>query len=469
MKKLNDLISREKASIVVIKGRRRIGKSCLAKEFAKDKIFVPFSGIAPIEQVSSQDQRDTFSKQLAQNFNVPFVRFDDWYDVFLHMVKHLPKEKKTVLLFDEISWMGSKDQTFIPKLKNLWDLVLQDYSNLILIFCGSVSTWIEENIINSTAFFGRISLYMTLQELSLKESYEFLAVKGFKQSIYETYKLLAVTGGVPWYLEQIIGNQSADDNIKRLCFDPDGILVKEFDRIFYDLFMGKGHVYKKIVNLLAEGMKDLATIKQSLGYPAGGSMSLYLKDLVISGYVDQNYAWSIKTGKVGKQNLYRLSDNYLRFYVKYIEPNLPKIQKSSYNDFALSGLPGWETMMGFQVENLLLKNRHLLLKILGIQPQDIVADNPYIQRSTSRQQGCQIDYLIQTHAHNLFVCEFKFSKKEVGLSVIETMKDKIKRFSAPKGFGICPVLVHLSGVSDAVYDAGYFYKIIDIEDFLTVS
>ena len=83
------------------------------------------------------------------------------------MIKHiftirieynLNKEEKTVILFDEISWIGDKDPTFLPKLKAWWDMTLQEYPNLMLILCGSVSTWIEKNIINSTAFFGRISL-----------------------------------------------------------------------------------------------------------------------------------------------------------------------------------------------------------------------------------------------------------------------------------------------------------------------
>lgn len=122
--------------------------------------------------------------------------------------------------------------------------------------------------------------------------------------------------------------------------------------------------------------------------------------------------------------------------------------------------------MGFQLENLLLKNRLLLLKALGIYPQDVAIDNPYIQKATARQKGCQIDYLIQTHSNTLFLCEIKMRKRELGLEVIDTIKEKIQRLALPRGIGISPILLHLGPVSDALLDSRYFYRIVDVADFL---
>ena len=107
----------------------------------------------------------------------------------------------------------------------------------------------------------------------------------------------------------------------------------------------------------------------------------------------------------------------------------------------------------------------LLIDFLGIHGQEIVADNPYIQKSSSRKKGCQIDYLIQTNQRNLFVCEFKFNRREIGQEIIPTMKDKLKAFSVPRGFAKIPVLFHLGDISESVYSSNYFYRIIDISDF----
>lgn len=465
LKQLADLQAGGQARLVVIKGRRRIGKSRLVQEFAKDKIFLSFSGIAPIDKVSAQDQRDTFALQVSKATKTPAQTFTDWAEAFDYLTQHLTKHP-TVILFDEISWMGSCDPTFIPKLKNWWDLYLQDFPKLMVVFCGSVSTWIESNIINSTAFFGRISLYVELSELAINEAYDFLKNAGIAYSVYDTFKLLSITGGVPWYLEQLAQGQTVDENITRLCFQQSGMLVQEFDRIFYDLFFGKGDIHTKIIHVLAGGMCDLSHIKKTLNYSDGGMMSHYLKELMISGYVDQHYAWSIKTGKTSRQQLYRLSDNYLRFYLKYIEPNKDKIKRGVFKQLAVNNLPGFDSMMGFQVETLLLRNRPLLLQALNLDPTTIVADNPYIQKPTERKKGCQIDYLIQTRTNNLFVCEFKFQRRALDTGIIDDMKDKITRLARPKNYGAVPVLFHVGGVSDAVHDSQYFYKVVDIGDFL---
>ena len=465
LSKLQDLAKSARPSLVVIKGRRRIGKSSLAAEFGKDKAFFSFSGLAPIEKVTAQDQRNIFAKQLSQHFQLPLITFLDWNDAFSYLSLRLP-HGKVVILLDEISWLGTKDHTFLPKLKIWWDQISQLRDDVILMLCGSVSTWIEKNIINSTAFFGRISLSLTLGELSLSESALLLRKLGFKHSAHDMFAILAVTGGVPWYLEQVSIHHTVDENIRRFCFEKDGMLVGEFGRIFHDLFNTNNLIYRRIVTILGEGMRSLAEIRKELGYARSGSLTQYLSSLVTSGFVSQHLTWSIVTSKIGRQSLYRLSDNYIRFYLKYIEPNLLKIQQGGYTKLVLSQLPGWEAIMGFQIENLLLKNRDLIFKSIGLNPQEIVVDNPYMQKATERQRGCQIDYLIQTHSNSLFACEFKFRKRELGNDIIEYMRDKLERFVTPKRFGVCPVLFHFGGVSDTVQCSNYFYRIIDINDFL---
>lgn len=463
LQRLEDLSKSGQACLVVIKGRRRIGKSRLAEEFGKDKIFLPFSGLAPVKGVTAQDQRDAFARELAALFRLPPFTFKDWSDGFAHLTKNLTT-KPTVILLDEISWMGSKDPTFVSKLKVWWDLVLQNHPFVVLILCGSISTWIDKNIINNTAFFGRVSLYLELTELSIPQCRELLNLRGFKGSDHDFFKILCVTGGIPWYLEQIQTHQTADENIKRLCFEKNGLLVHEFDRIFNDLFSSRGEIYKKIITTLSQGMKTRSLLQKTIGYAPSGTLSHHLKALEICGFVSKHPEWSLKTCKPGKNTLYRLSDNYLRFYIHYIEPNLSKIEQGLFVEVSLSSLPGIEPMLGFQLENLLLKNRLLLYRALGIHPQDVAMDNPYMQKASGRKKGCQIDYLIQMLSKILFVCEFKMRRREIGLEVVDTMKGKIASLAVPKGFGIAPVLFHLGPVSDALLASRYFYRILDIAE-----
>jgi hypothetical protein len=439
----------KKPSLMVIRGRRRIGKSRLASECARGRLFFPFSGLAPQQTMTAQDQRDTFAYQLSRHFKLPTMTFHNWSDAF-HAFENYLTAEPTVILFDEISWMGEEDPTFIGKLKTWWDAVATRDCPWILILCGSVSTWIETNIIHNTALFGRISLQIDLHPLSLPECGLFLKEVGFKGSAYERYKLLAAIGGIPWYLQHIHPQQMAEENIQRLCFTPGGLLVDEFEKIFHDLFNTRGTLHQKIIHALGDGMKTVKEIREAANLADSGTISAGIQDLIISGFVTKHVQWSLKSRRPAKQALYRLSDCFLRFYVKYMEPGIR---------------PG-EGGYGFQVESLLLQNRPLLCKALGIPNEDIVADNPYIQKQTKNRKGCQIDYLIQTATNNLFVCEFKFHNREVGCEVIDEMEKKIKSLAVPRGYATVPVLFHISGVSPTLEERHYFYRIIDMRRFL---
>ena len=122
--------------------------------------------------------------------------------------------------------------------------------------------------------------------------------------------------------------------------------------------------------------------------------------------------------------------------------------------------------MGLQVENLILSNHNLINQALNIKPNDIVSNNPFFQRQTANQPGCQIDYMIQTRYNTLYICEIKFSKNEVGPKVIKEMQEKIARLKIPKGFSYRPVLIHVNGVSEFVEEKHYFTNIIDFSSFL---
>jgi AAA+ ATPase superfamily predicted ATPase len=464
LERLKALYKKKNSSLVVVKGRRRIGKSRLIGEFAKissAQTFWSFAGLAPEDGISAGQQRDNFARQLALMLKIPPMTFLDWSDAFEHLSLHI--KPGDIILLDEISWMGSKDPSFIPKLKAWWD---KQTMHVLLVFCGSVSTWIEENILNSTAFFGRINLTISLEPLSIPESAEFLRAIGMQLSHYDMYKLLSIVGGVPWYLEQFSPGMTADDNIKQLAFEKNGLLVAEFDRIFHDLFNGKGATYKKILDSLKDGARTLSEIRQGIEFAHSGTLSQMMDHLIVAGFVIKQSLWSFKTAKPLKQSLYRISDPYMRFYLKVIEPNLGAIADGGFDQVPLSMMPGFETHMGLQLEALLLQNRPLLLEKLGISPVDIVRQGPYRQTKTTTQQGCQIDYLVQTKTNSLFICEFKFKRREISGEIISEMQEKISRLKTPKGFAKVAVLFHLSGVASSVATSPYFYRIIDIVDFL---
>jgi len=466
--RLKTALRTKTASLIVLKGRRRVGKSRLVLEFAKDMPYLRFVGLAPNDKITAQIQRDHFAQLLTQQTGLPEFKTDDWSKLFTLLNERIQTGRQ-VVIFDEITWMGSKDPTFLSKLQSAWENEFRNNPELIFIICGAVSSWIEKNILSSTGYYGRISIKMTLDELPLPYCNQLMKLLGFKGSLHERLLLLAVTGGIPWYLEQIDPGLSAIENIKQLCFTQDGLLVDEYRQIFHDLFPKKRReIMHKIVNRLAEGPADYQQIANDIDYPSGGALTQYLKELVISGFIAADSAWQLTSGKTNNTLRYRLRDNYLRFYLKYIQPRLEQIERQHFMDITLTALPGFETVMGLQVENLILNNRQLIHKLLSIDPNHIVNDNPYFQNKTTKQQACQVDYLIQTKFKTLYVCEIKFSLNPIGKEIIKEIQAKIDKLNCPKSYTAVPVLIVANGVSPQLEATDYFFKFISMEELLTV-
>jgi hypothetical protein len=307
---------------------------------------------------------------------------------------------------------------------------------------------------------------MTLKELPLYDCDKFWGKQAAQVSSYEKLKILSVTGGVPLYLEHVDPTLSAEENIKRLCFLPHGILFEEFEKLFSDLFSKRSPKYRKIIRCLANGPAQQEEILNYLGLKQSGDLSEYLDELIKAGFISRDYTWRINDGQLSTLSQYRLCDNYSRFYMKQIYPNRVKIENKQFVKASLNNLPGWNTLMALQFENLVLNNRRLLWDILKINPEEIVCDNPYFQRKTARYAGCQIDYLIQLKHNTLYVCEIKFSKDEIKSDIMHEVQQKISALAMPKHFSYRPILIHVNGVKDEVVDDGFFADIIDFGQFL---
>jgi uncharacterized protein len=464
---LGSLLGKSSSSMVVIRGRRRIGKSRLIEEFAKrNKIkMYSFSGIPPEKGMVWQDQLDEFSSDMKRYFDVS-ANYSNWGEAFAGLAEKT-FSGKVLILFDEISWMANDSPAMLGKLKNAWDRLLKKNDQLILVLCGSVSSWIKKNIINSKGFYGRISLKLRLRELPLDVCRQFWGEESHYISAQEKLKILSVTGGVPKYLEEVDPKCSAEENIKRLCFSESGILFNDFNHIFTSTLERQSNFYRAIVVALTNANAEQTNLLRELNVKSGGQVSEYIDELIDAGFIERHYTWSLRDGKTSRLSQYRLCDNYIRFYLKYIYPSSHKIIDQNYQFKSLANLTSWMSIMGLQVENLVINNRHEIIKKIGICVDDVINSGPYFQRKTQRIKGCQIDLLVQVKMNSLYVCEVKFSSQVIRIDIVDEVKEKVARLSLSGGFSIRPVLIHAGYVHDAVVDSGYFAKIINLSELLS--
>ncbi len=462
---LNKLLTKETSSLVVIKGRRRIGKSTLIEFFGSQKgqLFFEFSGLAPRPKQTNQDQLNQFTFQFNEQFKTKNPNFSDWNEAFSELASHTNKKKKTVVLLDEISWMGNHDPDFSGKLKVVWDTKFKKNNNLILVLCGSVSTWIQKNILNSTNFVGRVSRDITLNELPLNVVSKFWKEWGAKVSSYEKLRLLSVIGCIPKYLEEINPAISTDENIQDLCFRPSGFLHDEFNKIFSDIFGKKTKTYKKIITCLVNKNLSAAEIAKKLQLKLATSLLDDLKDLEIAGFLSRDYRFEIGSKKA-RVSTFRIKDNFLRFSLKYIEDTKVRSKALNSEFTTLEMLSNWHSIVGFQIENLVYNHITEFLEEMNLSANLIISASPYFQSKTTHNNGaCQIDLLIQTTDQNAYICEIKFQRR-IDSKIIKEVENKISKMTKKRNWSYRPVLIYEGEIdpNDSHKIQSYFTKIIRI-------
>ena len=332
----------------------------------------------------------------------------------------------------------------------------------MLILAGSLSTWLDKNILHHTGFVGRVSLDLTLKELPLHHCIQFWGNKRQQFADHEIIKLLCITGGVPRYIEELDFSLSAEQNITRLCLEPSGLLFDEFEDMFSDLFSTYNTLYLAMLRGIAASSSKLTSyeLAKAIGRPQNGTFSNCIENLEKSGFITRDFSWDPKTLKPARKPKLRISDCYTAFYFRAIDKH-----KNALNAgvITLNNLP---SLAGLQFENLILNNRSAVLKRLDIEPGQVLFDNPFYQSARTRRAGCQIDYLIQTRNNILYLCEIKFHLKAIGTEVVDEMESKIKALQMPKNASYRKVLIHVNGVAVAVEDSGYFDQLIGVSELM---
>ena len=462
LERLDALWRKSVSSLVVISGRRRIGKSTLVETFAARTgcRFIEIEGLAPDKDMTNQKQIENFCACLAKATGSPEAKADNWPKAFDALEAALGGRNKTIVFLDEISWMGGYDTSFAAYLKNAWDMQFSRHPRVILVLAGSVSAWIQENILQSKAFVGRVSLDVTLPELPLPSCRAFWGRKAERTALRDVIDVLSVTGGVPKYLQEIDPSLPADENIRQLCFTPEGYLFKDFNVIFGDVF-GAAAAKKRILLALADGPLSVSEMSERFGREPGGHLSADLRDLMAAGFVASSAGKNPETGSDVREVRYRLRDNYTRFYLRFIAPKAEAIREGLFQFATLDRLPGWDSIMGLQFENLVLNNLKPLCSFIGLGGRLVTSAAPYLRRSGKATPGVQVDLLIQT-PKSVYVVEIK-RRMRISAAVEHEVQEKVERLRVPRGVSVRTVLVYDGALAPEVEENGYFDYLVPIE------
>jgi len=440
LNELRMLWNKSTASLVTCRGRRRIGKSSLIEEFAKSTAdnFIAIEGLAPRKGLSDARQRRHFADMLSLRIGKR-IRAASWTELFAELDRQIPSAGRTVVLLDEISWMGEYNADFAGYLKIGWDRLWSKHERLVVVLCGSVSAWIAENILHNTGFVGRDTLDLEVGELTLKDAVMLLSMRGTRLSVREKLDFLAVTGGVPKYLLEIQPQMSVEENVRRMCFEPNGLLFREFDETFSSVFGRRARTRGETLRHLASGPLSAAELAAAEKRTPSGRETRILEDLRYAGFVAKDSGVNPETDQPFREVRYRIRDSYTRFFLKYVEPRRTAIEQGLYSFAGLEQLPDWQGILGLQFETLVLNHVQEILPRLGLDHSLILSASPYVRRG-EKGEGVQIDLLIQT-CRTLFLVEIK-RRQHIEAGIADELAQKINRLPVPSGKSVRTALVY---------------------------
>lgn len=402
---LENALTSARAELVAIYGRRRVGKTFLIKSVYEKQVVFEFTGV---HDASMPEQLENFGRALTKVTNSPgaLIAPKTWSQAFDLLEKFLTpivQRKRVVVFFDEFPWINSPKSNFLKSFDHFWNTWASRHSNLTVVICGSAASWMIQNIVKSKGgLHNRVTVRMKLSPFTLKETEDYLQSRYIKLDRYQILQLYMVMGGIPQYLSGITKGESAAAAIDRLCFTKHGYLIDEFNTLYASLFdHSSNHItLVRQLSKVSQGQTRTAMIKAAK-LSSGGRISNALIELEESGFI-HSY---IPFGKTSNEVVYRLSDEYSLFYLKFMEK-----QKATGKNvwLRLSKTPSWTSWSGYAFESICMKHVEQIKEALGIAG-NLVEESLWRYVPGKGLPGAQIDLLLDRDDRTINICEMKFS------------------------------------------------------------
>lgn len=428
---LEEAMLSPEAELIAVYGRRRVGKTYLIRTVYENDIVFEISGL---NNMPMTDQLENFSDKLTTAFNLPIeiATPKNWLQAFRQLIQLLEprlSSKKQVIFLDELPWFDTPKSGFLAAFDNFWNSWASKQRGLVVVICGSAASWMIQNIVrNKGGLHNRITRRMRLMPFNLNETELFLQSKYINLERYQIIELFMITGGIPHYLKDIRRGESVIQNIDRLCFTNDGLLIDEFKDLYAALF-DNADKHVSIVRALAQNSTGLmrGEIIEACQISSGGGLTKMLEELLESGFISE----FIPFNKTSKDAIFKLTDEYSLFYLKFIE-NSKAIGTGAWLDKSASA--SWRSWSGLAFENICLKHTPQIKKALNIY-------GIYSEQSAWRyvakgdDKGTQIDLLIDRRDNCINLCEIKFSitKFTIDKKYAEELAAKRRIFIAQTG------------------------------------
>lgn len=412
IEELEERYRSNKAEFVAIYGRRRVGKTFLVKELFQNKMAFYHSGLSPYDKerkITMRDQLEAFYASLMRYGMEESSCPKSWMEAFRMLGKLLDSQqdgKRQLVFIDELPWMDTPRSKFLMAFESFWNSWGAWHDNVMLIVCGSATSWMLDNLVNSKGgLYDRLTCQIKLSPFTLRECKRFFESKNIVMSDYDLVECYMIVGGIPYYLDYFKRGRSLAQNIDDLFFCNNAKLESEFTRLFASLFINPDE-YMNVVKLLAKRHTGFTRdeIAEKLGIAPGGTFSKMLETLLASDFINSYHPF----GHSQKELRYKLMDSFCQFYLHFVEGK--KVTDESYWQHH-QNMPQLNSWRGLAFERVCFTHIPCIKKALGVEGV-ASTESSWIVKGDEDKTGAQIDMLIIRDDRVVNLCEMKFLSKE---------------------------------------------------------
>ena len=434
------------SGFVVIYGRRRIGKTTLIKQFIKGKTAFYFLATKEVESQSMKRFAGVIARTTG-NSVLQKAAFSDWLDLFQAVADYKPNEKK-VLVIDEFPYLVKVNDSFPSILQNAWDEILKD-SNVMLILCGSLISMMKKHALSyESPLYGRRTAQMRIAPLPFTTVYE-----NQKLSFEEAAEQYSITGGVPKYMEFFSDGQPLYEQIKENVLSKNGFLYEEPNFLLTDEVQVPTN-YFSIIKVIADGNHKLGTIAGILGLETS-ALTPYLKTLSELGFIEKQVPVTEKNAEKTRKGLYFISDNFLRFWFRYVYPYKGELELDN-TQISLDELDKdfKEKFVAFAYEDIC---KEIFARLCSDKAIDFTPSKIGSYWLNDKSGNTQIDVMaVDTVNKRLFAGECKYHNQPIDADVYFELVKKVDNSSeiksAFKGYTVIYGVFSKSGFTSRMTD-----------------
>lgn len=420
---LQSLSFEDESQFVAVYGRRRVGKTFLIREAFGYKFTFQHTGIygACIKEQLGEFVESLYAAGMKKIKEMP-KNWNEAFHLLEHLIDHSNSQGKKVIFIDEMPWMDTHKSNFVRSLDHFWNSWATARKDIILIICGSATSWIINNVImNYGGLHNRLTSQIFLEPFCLRECKQYCEKRklGYtERQILEAYMAL---GGIPYYWSFLKKGQSIAQNFDRMFFHERGELTQEFDALYASLFK-RPTTHISIITALANrkmGMLREDILRQTK-LTDNTTFSTALQELEQCGFIRK----FLPIGNKAKNAIYQLMDNYTLFYFDFIKANVHQDEHFWTANIDTTIHHGWA---GRAFERVCIQHLRQIKEALGFSAVISTAHSWIYKPKEATTKGVQIDLLIDRNDQTINLCEMKYTNAPYTLDEEEDLRLRNRR------------------------------------------